>query len=149
MSVRRLAETVTVARADCGTRATTRGSSNAPVLVQPHVGAANVAGLTRIRISTVLVTPLALVPVSLSVNSPVSAEAEAATLSVAEAPLVGLAGTVTLPGETINVTPAGAGPIQAAASCTLSLTPFVDRSAIVEEFADDLSRAVRGRRRNQ
>ena len=133
VSVKSPAETVTLARVEEGTKPSTRGSSNGPVLVQPQVGAGRLLAITIGRFK--FVTPSALVPVSIKVKGPGEGDAEVKTVRVAET--LPVDGTVRLVGPSVNVTPEGAAPVQAALSCTISLTPLTERSVISEVSVEE------------
>src|SRR5262249_50961820 len=64
--------------------------------------------------------------------------AEAVTVSIAETRPVD--GTVRLVGVSVNVTPAGAAPLQAALSCTKSVTPLTERRVISEVLVEEAVR---------
>jgi hypothetical protein len=92
------------------------------------------------QMSTDLFSPVSLVPVTFRSKVPTEALAAAVMLTVAFAALPS-AGTVTLPGAMPNVTPLGGIPTHAAERPTSSLTPLVERSAIVEDFIAGLPSA--------
>jgi hypothetical protein len=84
---------------------------------------------------TDLVTPPELVPVTVKVKVPSEGDAEAETVRVAVTGPID--GTFRLVGVSVTVTPAGAVPLQAAPSCTMSLTPLVDLRVICEVFVEE------------
>ena len=126
-------ETVTCPKVEEEWRPSTRGFSNGPVLVQPHVGAGRLLAITIGRFK--LVTPPALVLVITKVNPPREADPEATTVRIAET--WPLEGTVRLVGERVNVTPEGEDPAQPAPSCTISLAPLTDPRVICEVVVEE------------
>jgi len=135
VSVNNPAEPVTAARGEEETRPCTRGISNVPVLAQPHVGGKEKLLAITIDRSTDFITPSALVPVIVRSNVPGAGDAGVETVKVTEIPPVD--GTVRLVGARVSATPAGAVPLQAALSCTISLAPLADRRMICEVFVDE------------
>jgi hypothetical protein len=105
-------------------------------LVHPQVGADRVA-VTAIEMSTVCVTPLALVLVTLNWRVTGEIEAGVVTVSVADAGSLESGGIVTFEVDSANVTPAGGATNQAAPSCAVSLTPFSERSWILDDWLED------------
>jgi hypothetical protein len=114
------------------------GSTNGPEDVQHVCDGGGGDEVTTTVMSKDLVTPVADVAVTLREKVPTAADAEAWTVTVANAKSVDPDGMMTCRGDSANVTPLGAGPFHAATSCAPSLMPLSDCSLIV----DDLSEAA-------